>query len=339
MRPSVLSEFNFMREKELYRAEDVDRTYSSIGQLNALKYSNIQLKEIPNTNLLNAFILTSPARAQSVTIEIDGTNTAGDLGAKTIVLHAGRIPVSTFFSRTRDSQFLREKLLAANGDVGDAKYRKVLYAALSVRKKRAAKATDVFLRELESIMPALEKNSLALALENLPFLEGYPNEVETLEILTELSGSCIFAWYDTGHHRVREMHGWIDDAAKEALEKLLVPLPQGVLPKAEHHEAAIPGRLLPVHVERGPQVPNVELLGFIQCHGTHLGRTTSPLARSSAVAILGHGPHFCSGRWTGRQILGLRMPDVLSLQGRGPSAPAGSHDTRGTNDRRQHEAH
>lgn len=81
LRPSVLSEFNFMREKELYRAEDVDRTYSSIGQLNALKYSNIQLKEIPNTNLLNGFILTSPARAQSVTIEIDGTNTAGDLGA------------------------------------------------------------------------------------------------------------------------------------------------------------------------------------------------------------------------------------------------------------------
>ncbi len=164
--------------------------------------------------------LNDDERAMARIHLLNTVRTAGDLGAKTIVLHAGRIPVLTFFSRTRDSQFLREKLLAANGDVGDAKYRKVLDAALSVRKKRAAKATDVFLRELESIMPALEKNSLALALENLPFLEGYPNEVETLEILTELSGSCIFAWYDTGHHRVREMHGWIDDAAKEALEKL-----------------------------------------------------------------------------------------------------------------------
>lgn len=80
LRPKVFSEVNFMREKEVYRAQDLDRTYSAMGQLNALKYSNIQLKEIPDSNQLDAFILTAPARAQSVTIEIDGTNTAGDLG-------------------------------------------------------------------------------------------------------------------------------------------------------------------------------------------------------------------------------------------------------------------
>lgn len=146
--------------------------------------------------------------------------TASDLGAKTVVLHAGRIPLSTFFSKKRDSHLLREKLLAVKGDTLDPKYRKILNAALSARNKRAAKITDIFLRELESIEPVLEKRSLALALENLPFLEGYPNEVETLEILTKFSGSPVYSWYDTGHHRVREMHGWIDDAAKEALEKL-----------------------------------------------------------------------------------------------------------------------
>jgi sugar phosphate isomerase/epimerase len=78
----------------------------------------------------------------------------------------------------------------------------------------------VFLHELDSLIPVLEKKSLTLALENLPFLEGYPNEVETLEILTKISGSPVYSWYDTGHHRVREMHGWIDEAAKEALKKL-----------------------------------------------------------------------------------------------------------------------
>ena len=147
-------------------------------------------------------------------------DTASDLGARTVVLHAGRIPLSTFFSKKRDSLFLRERLLAANGDVFDPKYRKVLNAALSARNRRAAKITGIFLRELESIIPVLEKRSIALALENLPFLEGYPNEVETLEILTGLSGSPVFAWYDTGHHRVRQMHGWIDDAAQKALEEL-----------------------------------------------------------------------------------------------------------------------
>lgn len=147
-------------------------------------------------------------------------DTASDLGAKSIVLHAGRIPLTTFFSKKRDSHLLRETLIAAKGDVLNPKYRKALNSALSARNKRAAKITDLFLRELESITPVLEKRSVALALENLPFLEGYPNEVETLDIVTRLSGSGVFAWYDTGHHRVREMHGWIDDAAKEALKKL-----------------------------------------------------------------------------------------------------------------------
>ncbi|MBO7308985.1 MAG: sugar phosphate isomerase/epimerase [Kiritimatiellae bacterium] len=147
-------------------------------------------------------------------------DTASDMGAKSIVLHAGRIPLATFFSKKRDSHLLRETLIAAKGDTLNPKYRKVLNSALSARNKRAAKITDIFLRELESIEPVLEKRSLALALENLPFLEGYPNEVETLDIVTRLSGSRVFAWFDTGHHRVREMHGWIDDDAKEALEKL-----------------------------------------------------------------------------------------------------------------------
>lgn len=80
LRPNVFSEFNFMREGQPYRVQDVNRTYSAMGQLNALKYSNIQLKELPESNLLDAYILTSPSRPQSFTFEIDGTNTAGDLG-------------------------------------------------------------------------------------------------------------------------------------------------------------------------------------------------------------------------------------------------------------------
>ena len=147
-------------------------------------------------------------------------DTASDLGAKSVVLHAGRIPLTTFFSKKRDSHFLRETLIAAKGDTLNPKYRKVLNSALSARNRRAAKITEIFLRELESIIPVLEKRSIALALENLPFLEGFPNEVETLEILTRFSGAPVFAWYDTGHHRVREMHGWIGDDAKAALEKL-----------------------------------------------------------------------------------------------------------------------
>lgn len=80
MRPKVLADHNFMQEGELYRAQDVNDTYASFGKLNALKYTNIHFVENPDSNLLNAFILTAPARAQSFTVELDGTNTAGDMG-------------------------------------------------------------------------------------------------------------------------------------------------------------------------------------------------------------------------------------------------------------------
>lgn len=145
---------------------------------------------------------------------------ASDLGANTIVLHAGRIPLSTYFAKNRNSQFLLDKLLVAKGDVKDGKYLKVLNAALKVRAKRAERLTDLFFKELDSILPNFEKKGIALALENLPFLEGYPNEKESLEIINKFKGSNLFAWFDTGHHRVREMHGWIDEEAKLALDKL-----------------------------------------------------------------------------------------------------------------------
>ena len=83
LKPKIFSDFNFIREGELYSAQDINRTYSAMGQLNALKYSNIQLKELPEENMMDAYIMTSPAQAQGLTFEIDGTNTAGDMGFAT----------------------------------------------------------------------------------------------------------------------------------------------------------------------------------------------------------------------------------------------------------------
>lgn len=80
MKPKIFSEYNYIRKGELYHAEDIERTYSSIGRLGALKYTNINLIEEPDSNHLSAYILTSQAAPQSFTIEGDGTNTAGDLG-------------------------------------------------------------------------------------------------------------------------------------------------------------------------------------------------------------------------------------------------------------------
>ena len=52
------------------------------------------------------------------------------------------------------------------------------------------------------------EKGVTLALENLPYYEGFPAEWELPRIVSEFKGAPILGWFDTGHDRVREMHGW-----------------------------------------------------------------------------------------------------------------------------------
>lgn len=132
---------------------------------------------------------------------------ASDLGAETVVLHAGRVSFSPFFSHL-DSASLKAVLLAAGGDIRNRRYMKALSLANSVRQRRGRKMLDLFCRELEELLAVLDRNSVTLALENLPYLEGFPDEAEMAAVVSRFRGARVKAWFDTGHDRVREMHGW-----------------------------------------------------------------------------------------------------------------------------------
>lgn len=135
---------------------------------------------------------------------------AAEMGADTVVLHAGRATFDgRFFRRGFDSGTLRDALEKAKGNRDDARYRKLLAKARAVRDARAAKLLDVFRGEIAALVPELEKCGVTLALENLPYLEGFPDEAETARLLDAFKGAPVKAWFDTGHHRVREMHGWL----------------------------------------------------------------------------------------------------------------------------------
>lgn len=85
IRPKVFAENVLFRRDSLYRARTLQRTYSSIARLQALKYANIHFVEkydtLADRHLLDCFVLTAPDRVQGFSFEIEGTNTAGDLGA------------------------------------------------------------------------------------------------------------------------------------------------------------------------------------------------------------------------------------------------------------------
>jgi len=105
---------------------------------------------------------------------------AAEMGADAVVLHAGRVMCRWFIHRW------------------DVKR----------RVKRGRKRVEIFKRELEALLPVLEKNKVTLGLENLPYLEGFPAEWE----LKDLVGDWVKPWLDTGHDYVRRTNGWPADA-------------------------------------------------------------------------------------------------------------------------------
>ena len=146
---------------------------------------------------------------------------AAELGAATVVLHAGRVGIGTLFDRGAGTASLFEILEACDMKPEAPKFAKATAKALARRRARGAKILPVFLGELQSLAPELEVAGVTLALENLPYLEGFPDEMEMLKIAQEFAGGPVKAWFDTGHDRVREMRGWLDGAAKEARAALL----------------------------------------------------------------------------------------------------------------------
>ena len=101
---------------------------------------------------------------------------AAEMGADAVVLHAGRVMCRGFLRRWD----------------------------MKRRVKRGRKLVEVFKRELEQMVPVLEKNKVTLGLENLPYLEGFPAEWE----IQDLVGDWVRPWLDTGHDFVRRMNHW-----------------------------------------------------------------------------------------------------------------------------------
>ena len=111
---------------------------------------------------------------------------AAEMGADAVVLHAGRVICRGLFRRWD----------------------------LKRRVKRGQKLVAAFKRELEQMLPILEKNKVTLGLENLPYLEGFPAEWE----MKDLVGDWVKPWLDTGHDFVRRVNQWIDEASKISAE-------------------------------------------------------------------------------------------------------------------------
>lgn len=92
LRPKVLTESLRFATGELYDEQKVQQTYSNFGRLSALKYTNIRFfdTQIVDSTKLNCYVMLTKSKHKSVSFEVEGTNSAGDLGAAASVSFQNR---------------------------------------------------------------------------------------------------------------------------------------------------------------------------------------------------------------------------------------------------------
>ncbi len=90
LRPNVLRSNNFIRQGQLYSASDLQSTYNHFGRLGAVRYTNISLREHPDTALLDCDIAVNTNKPSTISFQPEGTNTAGDLGAAASLTYQNR---------------------------------------------------------------------------------------------------------------------------------------------------------------------------------------------------------------------------------------------------------
>lgn len=83
LRPKILAQNIHFTPEELYNSKKATATYRSLGRMDALKSVSIKYKTVErgDSMLLDTYVLLSPAKNKRVSLELEGTNSAGDLGA------------------------------------------------------------------------------------------------------------------------------------------------------------------------------------------------------------------------------------------------------------------
>ena len=80
----------FINKGDFYNSNDILTTHNKLSKLHIIKYSNIRFTELPDTNLLDCHIQLKGDKTHLVSLQPEGTNTSGDLGAALSFVYENR---------------------------------------------------------------------------------------------------------------------------------------------------------------------------------------------------------------------------------------------------------
>lgn len=90
LRSKVLENNTFIVSGAPYSARDLQKTYNHFGRLQAVRYTNISFREVPDSSLLDCRIQVSTNKPGTISFRPEGTNTAGDFGAAVTLAYQNR---------------------------------------------------------------------------------------------------------------------------------------------------------------------------------------------------------------------------------------------------------
>lgn len=127
---------------------------------------------------------------------------AAEIGARTVVCHAGNLDMPRFtYELIRMVQLGRQFT---------EEYESLKLRAQVARDKRAQRQVDDLSRSIEAILPVLAETGVHLALEILPTWESLPSEIEGERLARRFAGSGLRLWWDIGHGQIRDNLGLIN---------------------------------------------------------------------------------------------------------------------------------
>lgn len=83
LRPSVIADNCYLTPGDMFAQRNVDRTYRAFSRLGILKFINVSfipVGHIGDDGLLDVYVMLTPGKSQTASVELEGTNSEGDLG-------------------------------------------------------------------------------------------------------------------------------------------------------------------------------------------------------------------------------------------------------------------
>ena len=90
LREKVIDANMLLKKGDLFCARKVSQSYNNYSRLHAIKSSNIRFFEHPDTALLDAKVQISTNKINTISVQPEGTNTAGNLGAALSLTYENR---------------------------------------------------------------------------------------------------------------------------------------------------------------------------------------------------------------------------------------------------------